>query len=136
MLNYWKAIFQKKCPRCRKGDIFKYRGYQLSHYLNMYDRCSYCGQNFMPEPGFYIGAIYIAYALNVALVISSFTALMILTPKRPELWIILTTTITPVVLLFPFVTRLARSMMLHFFGGIQFDDELTTQKENQEEINK
>jgi len=120
-MNFWQSVFSKKCPRCRKGNLFEYPDWKVGSYLKMHENCTHCGQHFTPEPGFYIGAIYIAYAMNVAIIITGFTALSILSEKRPELWLILTVTITPVVLLFPFVTRLSRSMMLHFFGNIDYE---------------
>jgi TM2 domain-containing membrane protein YozV len=36
----------------------------LNKPLEMHDNCPVCGQNFMPEPGFYYGAMFVSYLLS------------------------------------------------------------------------
>lgn len=43
----------------------------------MHKKCTQCGQNFEPEPGFYFGAAYVSYALTVALWVALFVALVV-----------------------------------------------------------
>lgn len=38
----------------------------------MPDHCPECGLSFMPEPGFYYGAMYVSYALTIALSVFNF----------------------------------------------------------------
>jgi uncharacterized protein (DUF983 family) len=114
------AILAKKCPRCRKGDMFRYPDWQINKFSDMHEECPVCKQQLYPEPGFYIGAMYISYAINVAIVITFFTAVMVLF-GRPSLPILLATVLLPVFILFPFVFRFSRSLMLHFFGGIDYE---------------
>ena len=51
------STWNMKCPRCNEGDLFKKGGM----FYEMPDQCLNCGQNFMPEPGFYYGAMFISY---------------------------------------------------------------------------
>lgn len=62
------ALLKLKCPQCRKGNMFAYSNmYSLKTLAVMPTNCTCCGLNMMPEPGFYTGAMYISYGLNVLL---------------------------------------------------------------------
>ena len=52
-----------KCPRCREGDLFDTGAFSFNKPFEMKDRCDNCGQNYMPEPGFYFGAMFISYII-------------------------------------------------------------------------
>ncbi|MEL6924222.1 MAG: DUF983 domain-containing protein, partial [Bacteroidota bacterium] len=54
------SIWNMKCPRCRQGDLFSHGAFG-SKFTEMPERCPNCGQNYMPEPGFYYGAMFISY---------------------------------------------------------------------------
>ncbi|MFM9059915.1 MAG: DUF983 domain-containing protein [Planctomycetaceae bacterium] len=47
-----------RCPRCGVGRLF--RGW-----FRMHDACLACGASFAPEPGFYLGSIYVNYGVTV-----------------------------------------------------------------------
>jgi uncharacterized protein (DUF983 family) len=53
-----QGILHHVCPRCRQGRIF--RGW-----LAMHDTCPVCGLKFNREQGYYIGAMYVSYALSI-----------------------------------------------------------------------
>ncbi len=55
------SIFGFKCPRCHETDMFYTATFSFSRPFDMKDRCAHCGQDFMPEPGFYYGAMFISY---------------------------------------------------------------------------
>lgn len=55
------SIFKLKCPRCHDGDLFETNTFSFQKPFDMYDRCPTCQQNYMPEPGFYYGAMFISY---------------------------------------------------------------------------
>ncbi|MEM8907758.1 MAG: DUF983 domain-containing protein [Bacteroidota bacterium] len=57
------SIFGMKCPRCREGNLFKTTTFSFSQPFEMLDECPVCGQNYMPEPGFYFGAMFISYII-------------------------------------------------------------------------
>ena len=56
----YKAMWNYKCPRCRKGDIFV-KPLVFTDPLNMPKKCEHCGQSTEPEPGFYYGAMFLSY---------------------------------------------------------------------------
>lgn len=55
------SILYMKCPRCREGDLFEKHTFAYSEPTKMPERCEVCGQNYMPEPGFWFGAMFISY---------------------------------------------------------------------------
>ncbi len=57
------SIFAMKCPRCREGDLFETGTFSFQKPLTMPHHCPKCGQVYMPEPGFYYGAMFISYAI-------------------------------------------------------------------------
>ena len=57
------AIFRMKCPRCRTGDLFPTGAFSFHLPFTMHDRCPHCGQTYMPEPGFYYGAMFLSYIM-------------------------------------------------------------------------
>ncbi|MBK6389666.1 MAG: DUF983 domain-containing protein [Saprospiraceae bacterium] len=57
------AIFGQRCPQCEKGKMFSSGLFQFSKFLDMPEKCEYCGLKFMPEPGFYMGSMFVSYAL-------------------------------------------------------------------------
>lgn len=103
------SILRQRCPRCRMGSIF------LSSiflgFPKMHERCPVCNLRFDREPGYFLGAMYISYALGMA-IIALFAAL---------LWSItgwwITKDIVWAVLLFlplaPTVTLLARVLWIY-----------------------
>lgn len=52
-----------KCPKCQNGDLY-HKPFNISKPLDMHDQCTSCKQNFMPEPGFYYGAMFLSYILS------------------------------------------------------------------------
>jgi uncharacterized protein (DUF983 family) len=58
-----KAMWNYKCPRCRKGDMFAVP-FDISKPLDMPKNCSHCNQRFEPEVGFYYGAMFLSYILS------------------------------------------------------------------------
>jgi endogenous inhibitor of DNA gyrase (YacG/DUF329 family) len=117
------SVLTMKCPRCRKGRMFKdpnaFKRLKLSHIFNMYENCPECGQKFdMGEPGFWYGTGYVSYALAVAVSATTFIAWLILIgvsfrDNRIFWWLIINTFI--LVALQPWLMRLSRAVYLCFF---------------------
>lgn len=63
------AMLGQKCPRCHQGHMFTHGMYNLAHYTEMPPACPVCSLSFEPEPGFYIGAMYISYAFTTGIVL-------------------------------------------------------------------
>lgn len=119
-MNWLERVLKNKCPRCHKGSMFTDSPFSFKHALRMHHYCPVCGQRFHLEPGFYEGALYFNYALNVAIIITSgFSCYFIF--NDPDVWVYMVCTITPVLLLTSITSRLSKSLMLHLFGGVKYN---------------
>lgn len=58
------GIWQHKCPRCMKGDLFETNTFSFRKPFYMPDRCPECGLSYYPEPGFYYGAMFTSYIIT------------------------------------------------------------------------
>lgn len=119
-----KSIYQCKCPRCHKGDMFL-RGKLLSptKFTIMNKSCSYCKQSFEPEPGYYFGAMFISYGINTALFIFAWIAISIVKPDY-SLTLLLSLLGITVIIFLPFIYRISRSIWISIFVRYK-GDELT-----------
>jgi uncharacterized protein (DUF983 family) len=110
----FSTILQHKCPRCRKGKMFVYPvSYRFSRITKMHDHCPSCNLKFEREPGFFYGAMYISYALTVALWVAIAVAMAVLSLFDP--WTYLVAGIVILLISIPFMYRLSRSIWLSIF---------------------
>lgn len=63
IMNFITSMLSCKCPRCRQGDLFV-KPFNIKKPVDMPDNCLVCGQAFMPEPGFYYGAMFVSYIFS------------------------------------------------------------------------
>ncbi len=114
------AVLNSRCPHCREGDMFERPAYRLDSFYKMYPECTHCGQDFLIEPGFYMGASYIGYGFTA--VISVVVALCYVTffPKLNP-WIVIGGILAIIAILLPLIFRYGRTLMLYILGGIRFD---------------
>ena len=134
--NYYWSILTMKCPRCRRGPMFKdsnaYRKLSLSHIFEMPDHCPVCNQKYDLEPGFWYGTAYVSYALAVALSVSTFVAWLVLIGVSTEdnrIFYWLGTNAVLLVVLQPWLMRLSRVVYMRFFIRYDKDYEVTKPKE-------
>ena len=102
-LSTFNDILHHRCPRCRVGRIF-HRSIFLG-FPKMYERCSVCHLRYEREPGYFLGAMYISYALAlpvVAFIAGFLWAVFLFLPLVPTitflarvLWIYLDQTFDP-----------------------------------------
>lgn len=116
----FKAILEGRCPRCRTGKLFKYKSWAPSKLTDMNKECSHCKQDFVIEPGFYWGAMYIGYAVNVAAIVTSLVTYFLFFSEYSELYLV-GTIVVLIGLLIPLNYRLGRILMIHLFSGIKYD---------------
>jgi uncharacterized protein (DUF983 family) len=64
-LRILRAGVSLKCPRCRGGGLF-------DGWFHMFTECSRCGLKFEREQGFFVGAIYVNYAVTVLIALPGF----------------------------------------------------------------
>lgn len=83
-------LLKGKCPKCKKGDIFETKGNVfLLKAPQMHARCKECNYKFEKEPGYFIGSLYISYALAVAEMLALFLAVVWFIPIEYILVLIL-----------------------------------------------
>lgn len=122
------SILHHRCPRCHNGKLFSAAAYS-KHFSKMPEQCSSCGLHYNPEPSFYTGAMYVSYALQVALFTTVYVALRVLFNPSTEVYII--TTMALAVLLLPVTLRLSRAIYINFFYSYkrEFDKTLNARLE-------
>lgn len=116
--NVMNAILACKCPQCRQGSVFKHSSLSFSKFSENNDYCPVCGLRFEREPGFFTGAMYVGYAISVAIIITVFTALMIL--GDPPLWVYISLAIGLTFVSIPINYRYSRVLYLYWFGDVPF----------------
>ena len=126
--NYFVSIFNMRCPRCRRGKMFKdknpYASLSLKHIFDMHDNCPVCQQQYDMEPGFWYGTGYVSYALAVAISVSTFVAWWVLIGISTEdnrifYWLITNSVV--LIVLQPWMMRLSRVIYMRFFVGYDSD---------------
>ena len=78
-----QAILQGKCPQCRQGRLFQSKAYNLRNFTKVYDFCTNCEVQFVREPRFFDGAMYISYIMNVGLFLTSAFIIYYFFGKQP-----------------------------------------------------
>lgn len=117
--NLVLSVLQNKCPRCRRGDLYKYKGaFRIKGLMTMNDSCPVCGQPLDMEPGFYYGTNLMSYALAVIISVISFVLWIVsvgisLHDARFFWWMGVNAIL--LVVLQPPLMRLSRTVWLAFF---------------------
>ncbi len=101
-----------RCPQCREGKIFKSSVFNLLKFKQAYENCPHCGVKFESEPGFFWGAMYFSYALNVGLAIIM-GVFFFNVYEDPPLGLMVGTVLGVSALASPLVFRLARLLMMY-----------------------
>jgi uncharacterized protein (DUF983 family) len=99
------AILRQRCPRCLKGAVFN--GLMATR-----ERCDVCGLRFEREPGYFVGAMYVSYALAVAVM----TLLVLLIRRLRPHWsdiAVVGAALPPFLPLVPLIVRYSKIIWLH-----------------------
>ncbi|CAG0980233.1 MAG: DUF983 domain-containing protein [Bacteroidetes bacterium] len=108
------SILKMKCPNCHEGHLFKNSNpYNLSEISDMPERCEHCHFKYEIETGFFYGAMYVSYALTIILVVFFLLLIYVLNINDFVLSLLVFGGI--LVLVFPIVFRLSRSIWLNMF---------------------
>lgn len=114
------SILRNKCPRCHVGDFWP--NLPLKNlFLNKGDlnqNCSCCGLKYEIELGFWYGAMYVSYALGVALILFIWLLQIFLFPSVDVLNLIFFTMIS-VVVFSPYNFFYSRLIWINFFVSYQ-----------------
>lgn len=112
------SIFHNKCPRCHEGEFFISHPYNLSKAGEIHTNCEVCGLKYSKEPGFYYGAMYVSYALGVAVFVMIWVLFRIFFRDIPTGWLI-GTMIFVTLLLAPYLYALSKIIWANIF--IKYD---------------
>ncbi|WP_254560759.1 DUF983 domain-containing protein [Dyadobacter diqingensis] len=107
------SVAFNKCPRCAEGDFFITKSAYSFKFDKMNKHCPNCGENLVPEPGFYQGALYMSYAFYVVFMLAYFLVFVNLFGEYLDYFLF---SIIPVlIILTPYFYRLARRSWLAIF---------------------
>lgn len=114
------SIATNTCPKCNEGAFFQTKNpYDLKNFDKLNPKCDYCEESFQREPGFYIGAMYVSYALSVALTVAFFVVFVLL--LNFDINYVLGALIPTIVILLPVLFRTARIIWINIF--VKYDPE-------------
>lgn len=71
------SILHLRCPRCRTGKVY-------AGLLRMYSKCPHCGLTFEREAGYFIGSMYISYAMATVILGLGMFLFYTLFPSLPD----------------------------------------------------
>ncbi len=115
------SILTGTCPKCQQESMYLDKNrFKLNKLLKMNEHCSHCGLRYEIEPSFFYGAMYVSYALNVAIGIAAFiVSFVILKSNLKEAFIAI---IGSMIILFPLVLRWSRNIYINIF--VSFDKKI------------
>lgn len=112
------SILTGSCPKCHEESMYVEKNpYKLGSLYKMNESCSHCKTQYMIEPSFFYGAMYVSYGLTVAFGVAIFVILNVILGLK-----VLPTFIgivVGIILLMPVTARLARNIYINMF--IHFD---------------
>jgi uncharacterized protein (DUF983 family) len=108
------SILTGSCPKCQNESMYKEKNmFKLTKILSMNEYCSHCGLKYQIEPSFFYGAMYVSYALNVAVGVAAFIISYVFfnsSLKKAFIAIIIS-----IIVAFPYVMRLSRNIYINLF---------------------
>lgn len=108
-----KGIFALDCPRCGEGKLFKTKNpFAFGKITEMHENCSSCNLKYDREPGFFYGAMYISYAINIAFFVV-FLVLYFNFFRSHKILHFFFVYVGFMLLIFPINFRIARSAWIH-----------------------
>ena len=108
------SILKFKCPSCHEGNFFISHPYNFKTTGDVLDKCPKCSVNYMLEPGFYQGALYVAYGLGVALFLLIWLLCTIFFPLL-SVWIQISLVAISSILLGPLLFSLSKIIYANIF---------------------
>ena len=113
------SILTGTCPKCQNESMYTDQNLlHVQNSLKMNEKCSHCGFKYQIEPGFFFGAMYVSYGLNVAVGIAAFIVAYYISESLKTAFISIIVTL---LVLFPIIMRLSRSMYINMFVNYEGD---------------
>ena len=114
------SIRKMKCPRCHEGDFFVAKPYSLKQIGELHPNCPKCGLKYEKEVGFYFGAMFVSYALGVALFVTCWVSFNLFFPTASTALQIITISIFSL-LAAPYFYALSKVIWANFFFNYDKD---------------
>lgn len=102
-LQRFRAILQQRCPVCLRGQVF-------GPWFEMNRDCPVCGIHFERETGYFLNAMFAAYALGFLLLVPSAIWLYF---QQVSLGLFSTVILLEIIVLWPLIFRYSRIFWLH-----------------------
>ena len=113
--NRLYSIFKGKCPKCHEGQVFKYKNFfHPIKFDKMEENCSICNHRYEIETGFFYGAMYVNYALTIAISVAVFLTTYLINDQTPY-WVYIIVILTSLIGLAPITYRSGRLIWMNFF---------------------
>ncbi|HSJ12055.1 MAG TPA: DUF983 domain-containing protein [Gillisia sp.] len=108
------SIITGTCPVCQEESMYKEENpYKMHKLFAMHERCSHCGTKYKMEPSFFFGAMYVSYALGVAVSVAAFIiTYFFFDGGLVATFIAITATL---VVLMPLLIRISRNIWINMF---------------------
>jgi uncharacterized protein (DUF983 family) len=96
-----KRGLRKRCPRCGGGHLY-------TSWVRMRERCPTCGFKFEREPGFFVGAYFVNFAVTEGLLFLAVIAVVVMKNNDPDSSLVIPLVVAGVlaivapILLYPF----------------------------------
>ncbi len=115
------SILTGTCPVCQEESIYKEPNpYKLSKIFKMHERCSHCHTKYKIEPSFFFGAMYVSYALGVAIAVAAFIIVYLF--FGGGLMATFIGIIGTLVVLTPIIVRVSRNIWINLFLNYKKQD--------------
>jgi uncharacterized protein (DUF983 family) len=108
------SILTGTCPKCQNENMYVNKNpYILTETMKMHERCGHCGTKYKMEPNFFFGAMFVSYAVAVAvgMLIFAICFLGFKTGLKTSFIAIL----GGLIVLMPVITRLSRNIYINIF---------------------
>ncbi|MDX2173839.1 MAG: DUF983 domain-containing protein [Bacteroidota bacterium] len=127
------SILGNKCPRCQEGDFFISKNpYDLKKFDKMHERCPVCNEQFEKEPGFFYGAMYVNYALTVAVGVGWFILVYLIYGFDPVIYCVSFS--IGLLFILPWMYRTGRLTWINFF--VKYDKNILKEQKTKTELSK
>jgi len=108
------SIATMTCPQCQESHMMVANPYRFSTMGEVKDKCEVCGLDLKPEPGFYYGAMYVSYALGVAVFVSIWASCNWFF-ENVGVWTQITLVLIALIGLGPYLYALSKVIWANFF---------------------
>jgi uncharacterized protein (DUF983 family) len=85
-------------------------------FQKMHTKCPNCSLRYEVEPGFFFASMFISYAINIALMLSTGLVLLFFV-KNPSIWLLVCSPSLVMLLFLPLTFRYSRVVLIYFFSN-------------------